>query len=175
MLKDLVGMDNGYFEVISFLGSTSIANSGKTRRLWECRCKCSKIVFLTTENIRKCIPRSCGCYKQKYVPRANNNNLITHGLAKKGNKHPLYIKWMSMKQRCNNPKNKSYKWYGAKGITLCDEWLNSFMDFYNWCLSNNWESGLTIDRINPKGNYSPENCRLLTHSENSKKKVIKCL
>ncbi len=77
-----------------------------------------------------------------------------------------------MKQRCNNPKNKSYKWYGAKGITLCDEWNNDFMKFHDWCIERNWKAGLTIDRINPGEGYFPDNCQLITHSENSSKKSL---
>jgi hypothetical protein len=171
MLKDLVGFDNGYFIVKGFVGY-KYYSTGKSRRLWECICRCSNIVQLTTENIRKCIPRSCGCYKQRIVPRVNNDNLIVHGFAKRNNgkQHPLYVKWVSIRQRCFNDNNKSYKWYGAKGITVCDLWKD-FKMFFDWCLRNNWEKGLVIDRIDPLGNYSPDNCRFITHSENSKRVI----
>lgn len=71
-----------------------------------------------------------------------------------------------MKERCYNPKNKSYKDYGGRGIKVCYEWLNDSQSFIDWCESNKWVKGLFLDRIDNNGNYSPENCRLVTHMEN---------
>jgi hypothetical protein len=76
-----------------------------------------------------------------------------------------------MKQRCFNPKHSGFKNYGNKSITICDEWYNSFEKFRDWALVNGYQEGLTIDRINNKGNYEPSNCQWLTRSENSKKVV----
>ncbi len=81
-----------------------------------------------------------------------------HGLTK----HPLYHVWGSMKRRCYNKKDRAYKWYGAKGIGICDEWLNDFKCFYNWAISNGWAKGLSIDREKNELGYSPENCRFIT-------------
>lgn len=76
---------------------------------------------------------------------------------------PLYQVWSGIKSRCYNPKTANYKYYGAKGIGMCEEWRNDFMSFYNWCLANGWQKGLTIDRYpNDKGNYEPGNCRIAT-------------
>ena len=75
-----------------------------------------------------------------------------------------------MKQRCLNPNNTAYKFYGGRGITICDEWLD-FNNFYNWAMANGYSDSLTIDRINNDGNYNPDNCRWTTRSiQNMSKK-----
>jgi hypothetical protein len=71
-----------------------------------------------------------------------------------------------MKKRCYNKKVDKYKNYGARGITVCDEWLNSFEVFCDWCLNNGWQEQLQIDRIDVNGNYCPSNCRMITKVEN---------
>ena len=77
----------------------------------------------------------------------------------------LYQIWNSMKQRCSNPKAISYKYYGARGVTVCQEWLNSFQAFYDWAIANGYADNLSIDRRNANGNYCPENCRWTTVKE----------
>lgn len=71
----------------------------------------------------------------------------------------LYEIWKSMKQRCSNPKNKDYPNYGGKGVSVCSEWLRSFVFFQKWALESGYSKGLSIDRTNNNGNYCPENCR----------------
>ncbi len=81
---------------------------------------------------------------------------------------PIYISYYAMIDRCCNPKNKSYKWYGAKGIKVCDEWAEDIIGFERfsvWSLENGWRKGLTIDRINADKDYCPENCRWITIQE----------
>lgn len=73
--------------------------------------------------------------------------------------HRLYNIWANMKNRCNNKESKNYKNYGGRGISVCDEWINNFILFYNWSLENGYKNDLTIDRINHFGNYEPSNCR----------------
>ncbi len=74
-----------------------------------------------------------------------------------------------IKQRCYNPNKSNYKWYGAKGVTVCDEWSgNKSEAFINWALSNGYREGLEIDRIDGNGNYEPRNCRWVTKYENIK-------
>lgn len=76
--------------------------------------------------------------------------------------------WRGMRYRCENPKNKSYKYYGGKGIKVCERWKNSFMNFYN-DLGPAPSEKHQIDRINPAKDYDPGNCRWLTAKENSRR------
>lgn len=77
----------------------------------------------------------------------------------------LYKVWYSMKYRCYNPKSNSFKYYGARGISVCNEWFNDFRAFELWAFSNGYAEGLSIDRIDVNGNYCPENCRWSTKIE----------
>jgi len=85
-----------------------------------------------------------------------------HGLSK----HRLYSVWKSLKTRCYNNKHIQYKDYGGRNITICNEWLNSFLSFYDFCISHGWLDGLEIDRINNDGNYEPNNVQFITCLEN---------
>jgi hypothetical protein len=81
----------------------------------------------------------------------------------------LYAVWKQMKKRCNNPNSDVYRWYGAKGVVVCDEWKESFISFKEWAYENGYDDTAsrgecTIDRINPFGNYEPDNCRIVPMS-----------
>lgn len=86
-----------------------------------------------------------------------------HGKAKTR----LYSIYRGMKERTQNPKNKAYYRYGARGIKVCDEWLNDFNAFYDWAMSSGYSEDLTIDRIDVDDDYCPQNCRWSTRSEQS--------
>lgn len=82
----------------------------------------------------------------------------------KGHKHGLthtrlYTIWKSMRQRCFSKQHKDFKRYGGRGITICEEWKNSFQAFYDWALAHGYADNLSIDRIDNDGNYCPENCQ----------------
>lgn len=81
-----------------------------------------------------------------------------HGFS---NKEKLYGVWKSMRQRCRDPKHNRSKYYLEKGIRICEEW-NSYSAFRDWAIRSGYNEGLSIDRINPDGNYEPNNCRWAT-------------
>jgi len=70
-----------------------------------------------------------------------------------------------MKRRCYNPKNKRYKNYGGRGISVCDEWKDQFESFCDWAMSNGYSDELTLDRKDVNGNYEPSNCAWATRME----------
>lgn len=80
-------------------------------------------------------------------------------------KRKLYKVWDSMKYRCYNPNCDAFENYGGRGIKICDEWRRNFHVFYEWAISNGYQEGLSIDRINNDGNYEPDNCRWATVKE----------
>lgn len=77
----------------------------------------------------------------------------------------LYWAWKAMKQRCQNPKCKAYRNYGARGIKVCEEW-QKFEPFLAWALNNGYEKGLDLDRKDNDGNYEPSNCRWIPRRQN---------
>ena len=91
----------------------------------------------------------------------------THGKSK----DKLYRVWNGMKQRCYNANDDFYYCYGAKGITVCEEWKNGFQNFYDWAISHGYDEKLSIDRIDVNGNYCPENCRWTNSSVQSRNRT----
>ena len=78
--------------------------------------------------------------------------------------------YQGMKQRCYNAKRSNYKYYGGRGIVICNEWLNSYQAFFDWAMANGYQENLTIDRINNDGNYEPQNCRWVSTKEQATNK-----
>lgn len=131
---------------------------------WECICDCGKVVTVDGTSLRNGHTTSCGCNRYRKL----NKYSIIH--------KRLYQIWASMKDRCSNPNNSNYKWYGGKGISVCDEWKNNFETFYNWSIENGYiedaERGLyTIDRIDTEGDYAPSNCRWVDTKKQSRNKT----
>ena len=124
------------------------------------RCICDKEKEWRTNNLVSGKVKSCGC-KSHYL-MSKNSASYKHGDANKR----LYKIWTGIKQRCSNPNIPKFHLYGGKGIKICDEWKNDYINFKNWALNNNYKDNLSIDRIDSNKNYYPENCRWVTLREN---------
>ena len=144
---------------------TVIEDSGKLNKngdvLWTCTCLCGAEKRAVAFNLRLGITRSCGCLQKE--------SRFRHGFNRRGKASRLYIIWMNIRSRCLNRKSPSYRYYGERGISICEVWQRSFLAFKSWALSHGYQMNLCIDRINNKGNYEPSNCQWITPSENSRK------
>ena len=118
-----------------------------------------------TNLIKRKSIKSCGCYQKRRTIEATK----THGLGYTR----LYNIWSMMKDRTLNLKHRVYHNYGGRGITICDEWKNDFMSFYNWAMSNGYSDELSIDRIDNNGNYEPSNCRWVTYTIQNRNQRIR--
>ncbi len=150
---------------------TVIARAGSNRKgnaMWLCQCSCGNTKEIVGFSLNKV--QSCGCLHTESVVENNRKLKTTHGQKKTR----LYNIWRGMKIRCTNEKFRFYRCYGGRGITICDEWMNSFESFRDWALANGYSDELSIDRINNDGNYEPNNCRWVTQSEqNSNRRPYK--
>ncbi len=135
------------------------------RRYWLCKCDCGKEKVIQLPHLTSKHTISCGCYQKQKAKQS----LTKHG--KYYTK--LYSIWINIKDRCCNPKNKSYNNYGGRGINICSEWIDKekgFINFYDWAMKNGYKKDLTIDRIDVNGNYTPFNCKWSTKTEQQQNK-----
>src|SRR3990167_1723862 len=124
--------------------------------LWLCTCACGKSVVVVGGSLRNSLTTSCGCYHTEQV----SARFTKHGCIN----WPEYRTWKAMKERCCRPAHVGYKYYGARGIQVCDRWLHSFENFLA-DIGQKPSPRHTLDRINTEGNYEPGNCRWATSSE----------
>lgn len=124
---------------------------------WKCICDCGNIKMIGSWDLTHGYVKSCGCLKKELLSK----RLTTHNMS--GTR--LYNIWTGTKSRCYNQRYEAHKNYGTRGITVCDEWKNNFMSFYNWAINNGYRDDLTLDRINNNGDYEPSNCRWVTIGE----------
>lgn len=135
------------------------ASKGK-RTKWVCKCECGSEAVATGHELASGDTLSCGCFQRESTGNRNRR----HGMVRT----PTYRSWQAAKDRCYNKRNERYPIYGAKGVTMCERWRNSFQAF----LSDMGErpKGMTIDRIRADGHYEPDNCRWATNSEQVRNK-----
>jgi len=144
--EDLTGKKFGKLTVIEY------AEYRNHKPHWKCKCECGNYKIASTHYLKYGHTQSCGC-----LVKGKEFERYKHGLTK----HRIYHTYHAMKQRCFNEKNEGYKDYGARGISVCDEWMGErgLENFYEWSMNNGYKDDLTIDRINVNGDYSPDNCR----------------
>lgn len=147
---DLVGEKFGRLEVIECVGKNKWGNYQ-----WLCQRNCEdrNKVIIRGGHLKSGKTQSCGCLKIKHGHRNDE----------------IYISWHHMKQRCTNPKHKSYKNYGDRGITVCNRWLNSFENF-NEDMGGKWKLGLTLERTDNRLGYYKDNCEWIPRGQQARNK-----
>lgn len=143
---NLIGQKFNSLTVIDYAESDK-----KSQTKFKCICDCGKEHIALGSRIKNGYTKSCGCLR---IEKSRENGLAStqHGMYTT----KIYYLWRGMKQRCENPTAHGYPWYGAKGVKVCDRW-QKFENFF--ADMGEKPEGLSLDRINPFGNYEPENCR----------------
>jgi len=167
-----IAWESGQVYVKLLLTGKSYYNN--KRRYVEAICKCGKVSWSRLDTIKRGENPSCGCTNSERLK--TNKPAVTHGLRK----HPLYMIFRHIEARCYDKNNYAYKNYGAKGVTICPEWRNKFLVFFDWAIKNGWRKGLELDKdylyskkFGTKTGliYSPEYCSFITRKDNCRKRT----
>lgn len=150
--KDITGKRFGRLVAEEY----SHIDPGTKGAMWWCLCDCGNRKVVSGKNLVHGTAKSCGCLMRQLVRERS----IKHG----SSATPEYKVWQAMKSRCTNPKNKRFKHYGGRGITVCDRWLNSFELFID-DMGKRPSQRMTLDRVDNDGNYEPANCRWATYKQ----------
>lgn len=145
---DLTGHQYGRLTVLR-RGMGRITANGRSRATWVCRCECGTVVEVQSDSLRTGNTKSCGCYNHDRIVERN----IRHGYASRSSRSPEYEAWEGMKKRCG--RDPDYL-----DVKVCDKWANSFADFLH-DMGPKPAPHYSIDRIDPYGDYEPDNCRWL--------------
>lgn len=143
----LIDLTNKRFSNLVVIERAKDQNLSRNHTYWLCKCGCGNTTVVASEHLRNGRIKSCGCWRK--------TKLVTHGKTKT----KLYKVWRGIVDRTSLKSSRSYKNYGALGIKMCEDWRNNFESFHSWAMASGYKQGLSIDRIDPKGNYEPENCR----------------
>jgi hypothetical protein len=141
---DLTNKKFGRWLVLKYIGNSN----------WLCQCECGTTSKVRTSELKNGNSRSCGCLHKEIVSKTSKKNRVY-----KKEYNRLRQIFGNMKQRCYDKNSINFKNYGAKGIKICNEWLENPLSFCEWAINNGYTNTLTIDRINVNQNYTPDNCR----------------
>lgn len=155
--KDHSGIRYGRLTAIRYDSS-----SKDKRAKWLLKCDCGKEFVREIKDVVGGRVNSCGCLRKENTSKMFSKHALTE--------HPLYHKLSAMKQRCYYEKSPLYHRYGGRGITISKEWLDNPESFIKWGLDNGWQDGLTIERIDYDGPYSPENCCFIESKKQARNK-----
>lgn len=139
-----------YFMLTAIRPTNIRSTSGSI--LWAFKCECGNEKLAVPSQVRAGYVKSCGCLGRP------------HGMT--GTR--LHRIWCGMRHRCYYQKQTGFKYWGGKGIKICDEWKASFNSFKEWAVNNGYSEGLTIDRIDNGKDYCPLNCRWVTYRQQSR-------
>ena len=146
---------------IDHIGEYTNPKGYKTKQeFFICLCDCGNRTIVEKSHLIHGTTRSCGCLQREKIGIIGRK-IKKHGLCNSR----IYSIWHHMKERCFYEKYPRRKDYGGRGITVCNEWKNDFMAFYDWAMANGYKDDLTIDRIDNNGNYESINCKWSTYKE----------